>query len=75
MKTTKPYVVKEEKFKDGSRLYTVQGSKKYKVYKSPQGIFRCKCDGYLFKGYCKHIEAVLLKDYEKQNKERTRNED
>lgn len=64
MKVTKPYVVKEEKFKDGSHLYVVQGSKKYKVYKSPQGIFRCKCDGYLFKGYCKHIGAVLLKNYE-----------
>lgn len=70
MKVTQPYVIKEEKFKDGSRLYIVQGSRKYKVYKSAQGVFRCKCDGYLFKGYCKHIGAVLLKDYVKQEEQK-----
>lgn len=60
-----PKILKKEKFKDGSVLYTVQGSKKYKVYKSKEGILRCKCDGYLFKGYCKHIGTVLLEGVQK----------
>lgn len=62
-------ILKTERFRDGSVLYTVQGSKKYKVYKSTTGVFRCKCDGYLFKGYCKHIGAVLIGDYLKQKGE------
>jgi len=61
---TEKYAIIDEKLNgDGTTTFTVQssdGTKTYQVFKDGD-TYRCRCDGFFFKGKCSHIGRVMLK--------------